>query len=83
LRYDGAMGQIRIAYRCQRRQDGTWSPAFELTLIEDGQIRILPIMSAADPRLTFVAKDEAEAASDAMAREWCAKNYPGWPVQPL
>jgi hypothetical protein len=40
-------------------------------------------MSAADPSLTFVAKDEAEAASDALAREWCAMNYPGWPVQPI
>jgi hypothetical protein len=40
-------------------------------------------MSAADPNLTFPTKEEAEAASNAMAREWCAKNYPGWPAQPV
>lgn len=77
------MGQIRIAYRCERRQDETWAPAFELTLIEGGQIQVLPLMSAADPRLTFPTKEEAEAASEAMAREWCAKNYPGWLLRPL
>jgi len=77
------MGQVRIAYRCERRPNDRWAPAFELTLLEDGEMRPLPLMSAADPSLTFPTKAEAEAASDAMAREWCAKNYPGWAVQLL
>jgi hypothetical protein len=77
------MGHIRIAYRCELKPDGSWAPAFELTLIEGGQIRILPPLSAADPNLTFATKEEAEAASDATAREWCAQNYPGWFLQAM
>ncbi len=46
-------------------------------------MRALSPMSAADPDLTFPTKEEAEVASDAAAREWCAMNYPGWPVQPM
>src|SRR5437879_5785875 len=64
------MGQIRFVYRCQRRLDGRWTPGFELTLIEDGQIRVLPMMSVADPNLTFATKQAAEAASDVAARDW-------------
>jgi hypothetical protein len=80
------MGHIRITYRCQLEPESRWTPAFELTLIEDGQIRqirVLPILSVADPNLTFATKEEAEAASDATARQWCAKNYPGRAVQPV
>ena len=76
------MRQINIAYKCQLRPDGRWAPAFELTLIGDGEICALPIMSAADAELTFTTKEEAEAASDATARKWCVENYPGWPIQP-
>jgi hypothetical protein len=46
-------------------------------------VRILPPLFAADPDLTFRTKEQAEAYSDAAARDWCAKNYPGWPVQPI
>jgi hypothetical protein len=53
-------------------------PGFELTLIEDGTRRVLPVIFAADPSLTFASRAGAEAISDAKAREWCAKNYPGW-----
>jgi hypothetical protein len=77
------MGHIEIAYRCELTSDGLWVPAFELSLVEDGQIRILPPLFAADPDLTFRTKEQAEAYSDAAARDWCAKNYPGWPVQPI
>jgi hypothetical protein len=52
-----------------------------LTFIEGGQIRILPRLPAADSNLAFTTKEEAEAVSDATAREWCAKNYPGLHVQ--
>jgi len=83
VRFHQQMGQIRIAYKCQRRHNGTWAPAFELTLLEDADMRVLPLMSTADPALTFPTKKEAEAASDAAAREWCAMNHPGWPVQPV
>jgi hypothetical protein len=75
------MGHIRIAYRCQQRSEGRWAPGFELALIEDGQSRVLPLMSVVDADLTFATKQAAEAASDASAREWCEINYPGWPVQ--
>lgn len=76
------MGHINLAYKCDRRSDGRWALAFQLTLIEGGEIRELPIMTAADLIPSFATKERAEAASDAIAREWCAKNYPGWSVQP-
>jgi hypothetical protein len=75
------MGHIRIAYRCELRPDGSWAPAFELSLVEAGQIRILPRLSAADPHLTFATKEEAEAVSDATASAWCTNNYPRRHVQ--
>jgi hypothetical protein len=55
-------------------------PGFEVTLVEDGKRRVLPVILAADPSLTFASQAGAEAVSDAKAREWCAKNYPGWLV---
>jgi hypothetical protein len=73
------MGFINIAYRCVLRPNGSWAPGSELTFIEGGQIRILPRLPAADSNLAFTTKEEAEAVSDATAREWCAKNYPGLP----
>jgi hypothetical protein len=72
---------INIVYKCQRTPDGDWAPAFEVTVIQGGEMLTTRTMSAIDSRLTFATKQEAEAASDATAREWCAENYPGWPVQ--
>jgi hypothetical protein len=46
-------------------------------------MRVLPIMIAADPNLSFATKQAAEAASDLAARDRCEMNYPGWPLQPI
>ena len=61
-------------YRVLQRLDKRWAPAFELTLIEDGDMRVLPVMTGADPNLTFATKQAAEAASDVAARDWCEMN---------
>jgi hypothetical protein len=48
-----------------------------------GWYLMLPPLSAADSDLTYATKAEAEAATDAAARHWCDKNYPGWPALPV
>jgi hypothetical protein len=44
-------------------------PGFELTLLDSGEYKTPRKFSDSD--LTFPTKEEAEAASDATAREWC------------
>ena len=38
-------------------------------------MRVLPVMTGADPNLTIATKQAAEAASDVAARDWCEMNY--------
>jgi hypothetical protein len=75
------MGYITIAYRCEQRPGGRWAPGFELTLLDGGEYKTPRKFSPIDSDLTFATKEEAEAASDATAREWCVDNYPGWEVK--
>ncbi|MGB6562719.1 MAG: hypothetical protein WBE69_08955, partial [Candidatus Binataceae bacterium] len=77
----GRMRHITVAYKCEHRPDGRWAPGFELTLVDSGEYKTPRKFSAVDSNLTLPTKEEAEAASDATAREWCADNYPGWEVE--
>lgn len=74
------MDHIKIVYDCELRPNGSWAPAFELCVVQGGWIQNLPRLSAGDPNLTFPTKEQAEGYSDAAARKWCSRNYPGWPV---
>ena len=75
------MRHIRIAYRCLRQPDGRWLPGYQLTVVGD-DTRVLPMVFESDRDKTFATKAGAEAIADVQARHWCARNYPGWPVQP-
>ena len=75
------MENITIVYKCEQRTNGRWAPGFELLVFRDGRLKSVHPHSSADPNLTFATKEEAEAASDATAREWCVDNYPGWEVK--
>jgi len=79
----GRMENITIVYKCEPRPNGKWAPGFELLVFRDSRLEAVHPRSAVDPNLTFATKEEAEAASDAMARQWCSENYPDLPVQPV
>jgi hypothetical protein len=75
------MENITIVYKCERRTDGRWVPGFELLVFRESRFKAVHPGPAADPNQTFATKEEAEAASETAARQWCSENYPGLPVQ--
>jgi len=73
---------IKIIHRCERQKRyGGWTPAFRLFINDGNSLRLLPGFSARSPLLTLPTRAAAERWSERQAREWCRKNYPGWPVQ--
>jgi hypothetical protein len=75
------MQYIRIVHKARRIPNGSWAPAFHLRVVEGNLIRTLGPFSATNSNLTFLTKERAEQWGEATAKEWCARNYPGWPVE--
>jgi hypothetical protein len=73
---------VKVVLASERRtaQPERWAPAFRLILMEGGVFKETPKFYAPDENLTFPTKEEADQWADSAARQWCAENYPDWPV---
>jgi hypothetical protein len=57
----------------------SWAPAFRLIFINQDFQETRPFY-ATDSKLTFGTKEESDSRAEEAAKQWCADNYPDWPI---